>query len=154
MKNIRQIIVPIDFSEYSKDLLIYASSIAERTKSNITVLSVINSFKIEAIRSAISDKKFGQSIIDKYINDVRKKRTIDIENLIDTFVSKEVTTRTIIQIGVPFEEILKIVDDEEADLVVINSKERCNFEDYMYGTTSEKVFRHCPVPLLSLNLRN
>jgi hypothetical protein len=49
--------------------------------------------------------------------------------------------------------VYSLVDEEEADLVVISSKGRTNFQDYMFGTTSEKIFRHCPVSVLSLNLR-
>jgi PAS domain S-box-containing protein len=49
--------------------------------------------------------------------------------------------------------IIRIVEEEDADLLVINSKGRTNFQDYMYGATSEKIFGHCPVSILSLNLR-
>jgi nucleotide-binding universal stress UspA family protein len=59
----------------------------------------------------------------------------------------------IIKDGVPFEEILKVVDNEEAGLLVMNSRGRTNLADYLFGTTAEKTFRHCPVPVLTINLR-
>lgn len=80
-------------------------------------------------------------------------RTVNIDDLFRQYVVKKVAIRTIIRSDVPFEEILQVVTDEEADLVVISSKGRTNFQDYMFGTTSGKIFRHCPVSLLSLNLR-
>jgi nucleotide-binding universal stress UspA family protein len=68
-------------------------------------------------------------------------------------VDKQIPTRIIIRGGVPFEEILKITEEVDADLIIINSRGRTNFQDYMYGTTSEKIFGHSPISILSLNLR-
>ncbi len=91
--------------------------------------------------------------LEKFINDETRKRTVNLGDLINDLVSKQVPTRTIIRRGIPFEEIIKVVHDENADLLVISSKGRTNFENYMFGTTAEKLFRHCPVSILSLNLR-
>ena len=91
--------------------------------------------------------------LDKFILDETRTRTKNLQDLLEKWVPKQIQTRIIIRSGVPFEEILKVVDEEDADLIVVNSKGRTNFQDYMYGTTSEKIFAHSPVSILSLNMR-
>ncbi len=77
---------------------------------------------------------------------------LNMADLISEVMSPKVAIRTVIGSGIPFEEILKVIDEEDAELLVISSRGRTNFQDYMYGTTAEKLFRHSPVSILSLNL--
>ncbi len=50
----------------------------------------------------------------------------------------------------PFKEILKTVEEEKADLLVMETKGRGNIADALFGSTAEKVFRRCPVALASV----
>lgn len=153
MKIIKRIVVAIDFSIYSPQILEYAAELAERTSAEIVAVNIINKKLFETVQKEFDDDHLCKFSLEKFINDETRRRTEKLDALISQWVSKQVSTRTIIRGGVPFEEILKVADDEDADLLVINSKGRTNFQDYMYGTTSEKIFGHSPVSILSLNLR-
>lgn len=153
MKKINKIIACIDFSVYSTRIMQYAAGIAERNEAELIAVSIINKRQIDYIKKVCKHEDPGTITLEKFINDETRRRTVNIDDLFRQCVVKKIVTRTIIRSGVPFEEILQVINDEEADLVVISSKGRTNFQDYMFGTTSEKIFRHCPVSLLSLNLR-
>jgi nucleotide-binding universal stress UspA family protein len=58
-----------------------------------------------------------------------------------------------IDVGIPFDAILKTIETEEVDLVVIASKGRSNLLGTLFGSNAEKVFRHSPVPVLSVRSR-
>ena len=154
MENIMRIVVGIDFSTFSQRIMEYSADVAERNSAEIVVVSVINQRQIEYIRKVCENESPTTISVNKFIDDETRRRIQNIADLTHQCVSKRVSTRTIIRSGIPFEEILKVVDEVNADLVVISSKGRTNFQDYMFGTTSEKIFRHCPVSVLSLNLKN
>jgi len=153
MKNITRIVVGIDFSIFSQRIMEYAAGIAERNLAEIVAVSVINKRQIDYIRSVCENQAPTTITVNKYIDDETSRRTHRLHDLIAQCVPDTLRTKIIIRIGVPYEEILKVVDDVQADLVVISSKGRTNFQDYMFGTTSEKIFRHCPVSVLSLNFK-
>ncbi|MEE4111461.1 MAG: universal stress protein, partial [Desulfobacteraceae bacterium] len=58
----------------------------------------------------------------------------------------------LIKIGVPFRAIMKTIEQEQADLLVMGTKGRSNLSDVLLGSTAERLFRHCPVPLLSVRI--
>ena len=153
MKIIKRIVVCVDFSVYSSDIMEYAAGVAERTSAEIVVVNVINKRLIEALKNEFDENNYRTFSLEKFTADETRKRTLHLEELISQWVSKKIPTKIIIRTGVPFEEILKVADEEKADLLVISSKGRTNFKDYMFGTTAEKIFRHSLVSVLSLNLR-
>ena len=153
MKTIKRIVVGIDFSVYSAQLLEYAAGIAERNSAEIIAVNIINKRLFESVQKEFEDDHLYMFSLDKFIHDETRRRKENLDTLLGHWVAKQIPVRTIIRGGVPFEEILKIAEEVDADLLTINSRGRTNFQDYMYGTTSEKIFGHSPISILSLNLR-
>jgi nucleotide-binding universal stress UspA family protein len=154
MNNIKRIVVGVDFSVYSPRVLKYAAESAERMSAEIVAVNVINQRRIRDTITVLRDEKVRKQIMESYVNDETEKRKIKMNSLINSWVPKDVSYRNIIKTGMPFEEILKVVDDEDATLLIISSRGRTNFQDYMFGTTAEKLFRYSPVSVLSLNLKD
>ncbi len=152
-KPLRRIAAAVDFSSYSADVLEYGGEIATRSSAELVAVNVINMRRVESIRKAFNVKHPDTFSTEKFVKDETGKRKANLDDLLGKWVPKWVQSRTVIRTGVPFEEMLKAVDDEQIDLVVMNSKGRTNLKEYLFGTTAEKIFRHCPVPVLSLNLR-
>ena len=154
MKMIERIVAAIDFAIYSPRILEFSSGIAERSSAEIVAVNVINRRLYDALENEFRDDQLPAFSLEEFINNETYKRLNKLNDLISQWVSPKVSIRTIIRRGVPFEQILKVLDNEKADLLIVNSRGRTNFGDYMYGTTSEKAFRHSPVSVLSLNLRD
>ena len=151
MIKISKILVAIDFSDYSEQTMAYAVNLTRELKVTLIAVNVINQRDVEATEkaalmvSAISVKDFLYEQIEE--------RTQKIENLIKAASFPDFDIKKVICIGVPFQKLIQVVKDEGADLVVMGRKGRSNIESVIFGSTAEKMFRHCPVPLLSVRER-
>ncbi len=65
-------------------------------------------------------------------------------------VGNQTPYRCVVTTGVPFKRLIEIAGDEGPRLIVIGTKGRSNLADVILGSTAEKMFRHCPLPLLSV----
>lgn len=148
MKRIRKIMTAYDFSDYSKEALEFASELADELKSDLLIVNVINQREVDALRRAEIE---GAAIsTDQFIKDMKKDRLKSIKDLTDEISVKRLPVKVKIKTGAPFRQLVQAVKDEGVDLVVMGRKGRSNLAGILFGTTAEKMFRHCPVPLLSL----
>ncbi|MBW2493061.1 MAG: universal stress protein [Deltaproteobacteria bacterium] len=148
MKRIRKIMVAYDFSDYSKEALKFAAELADELKSDLMILNVINQREVDALRRAeIEGAGFSA---DQFIKDMKEDRLKSINEVIQEISAKHLPVEIKIKTGVPFRELTQAAKDGGVDLVVMGRKGRSNLAGILFGTTAEKMFRHCPVPLLSV----
>ncbi|MGD2029469.1 MAG: universal stress protein [Desulfobacterales bacterium] len=148
MIKISKIMVACDFSEYSKQSLKYAAELAEDLKAEIIITHVINERDVNSVRMAAMYS--GAISENDFIQDKMESRLTRIDELIEEISASHLPIKKVIKIGIPFRELIQTVRDEGANLVVMGPKGRSNIEDILFGSTAEKMFRHCPVPLLSI----
>jgi len=154
MSKIKKILVCVDFSDYSLMTLEYAVELAKGTEIEIIVFNVINQRDINMVEM-VSHYAPDKINIKDYIKDLKKDRHEKIKAIIkENFFDEK--SRMVIKIdtGIPFEAILEAIETENADLVVMSNKGRGNLSRVLFGSVAEKVFRHSPVPVVSVRDKN
>jgi len=91
--------------------------------------------------------------VAKYVSETREYRFEEIAKILTTSKRDSTLYRTVFRTGVPFREILAAIEEEKADILVMGTKGRTGLADVLFGATAEKMFRRCPIPLLSLRMK-
>ncbi|MEQ8338541.1 MAG: universal stress protein [Cyclobacteriaceae bacterium] len=118
----KRILVPVDFSEVSKDAIRSAASLARKTGGDIVIFHVIEtSVETEALREKI-------------------------DNMLAMRELKDITTHYKQTTGNPIDEIV----EQQLDLIVMGSEGAEGIENLVLSTLSEKVSRKAKCPVINV----
>ena len=148
MEGIKRILAAIDFSQYSPQVLRFAVDLARELKAQLVVVNVLNQRDVQAIEMV--QREFPGQSVSQFVKAVTAERVSLFEKLLAEAGAASVGAKKLIKVGVPFKEILNAVDEAQADLLIMGTKGRGNVADVLFGSTAEKVFRRCPIPLVSV----
>jgi nucleotide-binding universal stress UspA family protein len=148
MSNTKKIMVAVDFSEYSAKIADYAGRLAEDLGAELIFVNIINQRDIDMVKQVTmyTDK----ISVKGYIDGLKEDRTEKMQSLLKETNCSRIPNRFLIKKGVPFVELIETAKTEKVDMVVMGTKGRGNIAGILFGSQAEKMFRHCPVPLLSI----
>lgn len=148
----KTILVPIDFSKPSIAALDTAYSVAEKFKSSITLLHVVeeaapDSFKIsgEGHPDDFEDRIFTRALIAK----AKKSLTALVKS--PKYAGVEVKGE--LRLGNAFHGMRTIISEHKVDLVVMGTRGHSRLEEMVIGTNTERVVRHSKCPVLSVHTK-
>jgi len=142
--NLKKILVPQDFSEYSLHALKYAITLADLFKSELIVLHVVEPIVYPA------DFSFGQVSIPAMEEEIRKHSEEELGELVSKEIPPGIRATSVIKVGKPFVEIVEVAKNENIDLIVISSHGRTGMDHVLFGSTADKVVRKAPCPVLTI----
>ncbi len=151
VNRIRRILVAIDFSAYSNGTLKYANEVSQITGAQLIAINIINQREINAAKERINSIPSNEFTFATYLPKVIGCRKLEFEGLLaGCGFKKSPSIKLIVDYGIPFEKILQNVEKEDVDLLVIGPKGRTNRHIFFFGDVAEKLFRHSPIPVMSL----
>jgi nucleotide-binding universal stress UspA family protein len=150
VKTVRKIVAGIDLSPFSSGILAYAGAISEGAGAEVIAVNVIDRNLIDSVETIFAREKRDFSS-KRFLSDETYRRTQSMRELLEHSLPRHVPRSMKIRSGIPFTEVLRVVDEEEADLLVISAKGATNQKRHLLGGTCEKLFRHSPVSVLVLH---
>ena len=137
---IKNILVPIDFSECSKKALRYAIALAKEHEADITLLNVVfTNFAIGEV-SSVEYAEFAR--------EMQAKAHRELQALAAAEVHGDVIAKSLVRAGAPTTEILGIAAGMPADIIVISTHGRTGLKHAFLGSVTEQVVRRAPCPVL------
>ncbi len=144
----KTILVPHDFSGSANHAVAIARDEAKAHGGKIVLLHVIDlPYQLgpdavivpEATGAPISIKQYATQSADAHLQDIA-----------DRLAKEGVTATSIIKVGTPVDEIIRTVDDQPIDLIVMGTHGRTGIRHLMAGSVTERVVRASRVPVLTI----
>ena len=144
--HIKSILVPIDFSPSSKKALAYAVPFAEQFGARIILVHVVEPVAMPDFANyyplAIENDK------------VMASCKVRLEQLIkERAIEPKLVEKTLVRHGRSFHEIADAARTLKADLIIISTHGYTGVKHALMGSTTERVVRHAPCPVLVVRER-
>ncbi len=140
--DIRTIVVPVDFSEYSEKAFTWALALAEKWRSRIVLLHVvpvpIPAPIVMGVHFNLTD--FAAALLE----DAKAKA----KEFVARSGSKTAQIEAKVISGQPFLEICRVAEQEKADVIIMGSHGRTGLSHVLLGSVAERVVRHASCPVL------
>ncbi len=143
----KSILLPTDFSTVAKNALDFATQLAIRKHMEIKLLHVVE--RSDLYITAVTEGLHHQ------MNNVHLLRLLEkvksqLEMICGELERKEIPTSYQIKIGHPFHHISDVVKNQQCDLIVMGAHGASGFDQWVFGTTAERILRSssCPVIIL------
>jgi len=138
----KKILCPTDFSEASRLAIDVAADLAARDQGELSLVHIV---QVEP--PLPSDPNFVMEVPEY-------ERTLhtDAQRQLDVLAAclKNVKVGTMIGHGDPGNEIVRIAQEEAADLIVMPTHGRTGLDHVVFGSVAEKVVRHAHRPVLTM----
>jgi nucleotide-binding universal stress UspA family protein len=141
---IKKVLVPVDFSDYSKSSLRYAVNFAKHFNAELFLVYVVEPMVYPP------DFSMGQIAIPSVDVEMDKRAVEELNNLAKKEIPAELKSKVIVKTGKPFVEIIETASAEDIDLIIIATHGHSGIEHVLFGSTAEKVVRKAPCPVLTL----
>jgi nucleotide-binding universal stress UspA family protein len=142
--DIKKILVPIDFSDYSKSALKYAINFCKGFNAEMILIYVVEPVIYPP------DFSMGQIAIPSVNTEWDERAKQELDKLAKEEIPDSVSVQALIKTGKPFIEIIETAGELDVDLIIIATHGRTGVEHILFGSTAEKVVRKAPCPVLTL----
>jgi nucleotide-binding universal stress UspA family protein len=144
---IRNILCPVDFSDYSHDTLDEALVLAEKFGAKLFILHVVNERLFHDIERMAGRVRIFDGALDQAKASLEEERAGMLSQLVVEVGADRVAPDLKVTIGVPWEKILE--EAEGVDLIVMGAKGRGTLTRQLrFGSSAEKVFRRAQCRVL------
>jgi universal stress protein A len=141
---IRQILAPTDFSEYSKQAVAYAYELAQTFGAKLLLLHVVELpvYPVEVFLPSTE----GTTLFD----DLERQAQLDLAQLLPKTQDGTGEVRCQAAAGTPYYKIIEVAGAEKVDLIVMATHGRTGLCHLVMGSVAERVVRTAPCPVLTI----
>ena len=145
MKDVKRILVLSRSTKYCRKAVQYGLSLAQNYGCELYVLHVIhNPFGLEGWNVPIPSLR---QLNEDYAK-MQKEARSDLNQLVESGKSKDVSVEVLIREGEPNQELFKVVKEEKIDLLILLAHHEWRLEHLLFGRSNEEIIRNMPCSVM------
>jgi len=141
---IKMVLCPIDFSEFSVSAYRHALSLAEHYEAKLVAHHIV-----ELWRHPAADFAASAGLYEEYSQALRESGKKQLQEFVENHTHDEIQPDLVVQVGVAADSILSIAQLQKADVIVMGTHGRRGFDRLMLGSVTDRVMRTAPCPVLA-----
>ncbi len=146
MIKLQRILVPTDFSDSARHAFAYGLSFASEYGAELLLLHVV-----EQVPMGYASELFPAPMAEVFQQVSGYART-ELARLKAEVADKGVAVRERLAQGKPSAEIVRVAREETVDMIVLGTHGRGMLDKALFGSTTERVVRKAPCPVLTCHL--
>lgn len=143
MIKLQRILVPTDFSESARHALTYGISFAKEYDAELVLLHVV-----ETLPVGYATDLFPVPMAEVF-QELSAYARKELAALHADVVARGVAVREVLRQGRPSAEIVNVAREETIDMIVLGTHGRGVLDKALFGSTTERVVRNAPCPVLT-----
>jgi universal stress protein A len=144
MIEIKRILVPTDFSDYSRYALRYAKAFARSFQAQLILMHCCEHSVLGAGTEAYHFS------VPEYIAKVEENAKSALEEQAADLASQGFNVIPVFAVGAAPTSIVEAASEHDVDMIIIATHGRTGFSHLVFGSTAEKVVRLSPCPVLTV----
>ena len=145
MLEIKLILCPIDFSEFSVRAYRHALSLAEHYQAKLVAQHVVELWRHPSASFAAS-----AGLYEEFEQALRESGSKQLQEFVKNHTHDEIQPELVVQQGIAPDSILTFAQAQKTDVIVMGTHGRRGFDRLMLGSVTDRVMRRAPCPVLAV----
>ncbi len=145
MLEVKLILCPIDFSEFSVRAYHHALSLAGHYRAKVVALHIVELFRFPSVGFAAS-----AGLYDEFCQAVRESGKEQLREFVKHHTHDEIQPELVVHQGIASDSILAFAQAQKTDVIVMGTHGRRGYDRLMLGSVTNRVIRRAPCPVLAV----
>jgi nucleotide-binding universal stress UspA family protein len=145
MLEIKLILCPIDFSEFSVRAYYHALSLAEHYLAKLVAQHIV-----ELWRHPSADFSASAALYEESREALHESGKEQLQKFVKDHTHDEIQPELVVEEGVAPDSILSFAQAQKTDVIVMGTHGRRGFDRLMLGSVTDRVMRRAPCPVLAI----
>lgn len=145
MTDLRRILCPTDFSEFSDIAFRYALSLAQHYRGKLLVQHVVELWQHPEATFVPAHYYL------EFRSHLLRKGQEELQRFVKNNANNEIRPEPVVDQGIAADSTLALAEAQEVDLIVMGTHGRRGFDRMMVGSVTERVLRKASCPVLAVH---
>ncbi len=146
MLEVKLILCPIDFSEFSVRAYRYALSLAEHYRAQVVAQHIVEIWRYPSVGFVAY-----AHLYDEFCQAVRESGTEQLQQFVKNHTHDQIQPELVVQLGIAPDHILSFAQARKTDVIVMGTHGRRGYDHLMLGSVTDRVMRSAPCPVLAVS---